>query len=265
MMSNAYQCNSVPGAAECKICGGLARIAGVTDFSRCGADVLAGKKVEPYEGTPVYYYQCSACRFAFTCVFDHWTHDDFVRHVYNADYARHDPAYLEARPRENAALISDNFGASRADGSILDYGSGLGLLENRLREQGFRAVDSFDPFTAPARPTRRYEMVTCFEVFEHSPQPAVLMADLKSLLAPNGAILFSTQLCTAAVIGQGICNWWYCSPRNGHVSFYSVESLTELGRQQGLQFSSFNEAQHVFFQDDLPVWLKPYISRAPAQ
>ena len=53
-------------------------------------------------------------------------------------------------------------------------------------------------------------------------------------------------------------------PRNGHVSFYSVESLTELGRQNGLHFRSFNEAQHVFYQDKVPPWLAPCIRRLPA-
>lgn len=260
MISNPYTCNTVPQTTECKTCSGQARVTGVVDFSRCGADVLAGRKVEPYSGTPVYYYLCGNCGFVFTRAFDHWTTNDFAQHIYNADYVRHDPDYLDARPRANAQALHADFGASKATSRVLDYGSGLGLLEKHLRELGFANVESFDPFTSPDRPRGRFDMITCFEVFEHSTRPADLMADLKSMLTEDGAILFSTLLCTPEIVSQGIANWWYCGPRNGHVSFFSAASLLELGRKHGLQLGSFNAARHVFYQTLVPVWLAPRLA-----
>ncbi len=259
MILNPYQCASVPRTTACKVCHGLAKLTAVVDFSRCGADALAGRKVDPYDGTPVYYYLCQGCGFCFTRAFDHWTTGDFARHVYNADYERHDPDYLDARPRSNAAVIADNFGLQGLGGGVLDYGSGRNLLEQFLRERGFNVLESFDPFTSPQRPGRLFEMITCFEVFEHSVDPDALLTDLKSFLAPEGAIFFSTQLCTPEVVTQGVANWWYCSPRNGHVSFYSQESLTALGRRHGLQFGSFNASQHVLHTAKPPRWLAAHL------
>ena len=56
-------------------------------------------------------------------MFDSWTHDDFAQHVYNADYPRHDPEYLEIRPQQHADLISHQLSEMR-EGRVLDFGSG---------------------------------------------------------------------------------------------------------------------------------------------
>jgi hypothetical protein len=117
MRINPFENNRVPTVATCKCCGGTAHIVGVTDFSRCGTDMIAEvmatgqplgpasivtRKVEPYSGWPIYYYRCVGCLFTFTPAFDAWDHADFGRHVYNADYARHDPEYNDVRPRQYA-------------------------------------------------------------------------------------------------------------------------------------------------------------------
>ncbi len=260
MSDPAFAGGTVPPESPCKCCPDTARLTGVVDFSRCGGDWLAGRKVEPYVGWPIYYYHCAACGFVFTRAFDAWTSEDFARHIYNDDYVRHDPDYLDARPRANAHYISDTFGEDRASTTVLDYGSGAGFLGPLLEERGFPPVVSYDPFSSPGRPTGAFRMITCFEVFEHASDPQGLVRDIASFLAEDGAILFSTLICSPETVEQGIANWWYCAPRNGHISFYGRETLMRLAAGAGLNHGWFDEWKHVFYRDRKPAWLKPYLA-----
>ena len=73
------------------------------------------------------------------------------------------------------------------------------------------------------------------------------MADMNSLLAENGLILFSTLLQPADIDQQGL-NWWYAGPRNGHVSLFSRASLGRLVDPFGLKLGSFNDNLHVLYR-----------------
>ena len=111
-----------------------------------------------------------------TPMFDSWTHDDFAQHVYNADYPRHDPEYLEIRPQQHADLICTSFPEMR-EGRVLDFGSGLGLLERKLASRGFADVTSYDPFSHPVPPEGSFDTILSFEVFEHHQAPVDLRPD----------------------------------------------------------------------------------------
>jgi len=260
VIENPYSPGVVPQTTACKCCPETARLTGVVDFSKCGRDWMAGRKVEPYAGWPVYYYHCAHCGFVFTRAFDHWTPEDFAHQVYNDDYVAQDPDYLDARPRASAQYISDNFGDDRANTTVLDYGSGAGFLGSFLAEAGFPPVVSYDPFSSPSRPEGKFRMITCFEVFEHTPDPHGLVRDIASYLAEDGAVLFSTLICAPETVEQGIANWWYCAPRNGHISFYGRETLMRLAAEAGLNHGWFDERTHVFYRDQKPTWLKRYMA-----
>ncbi|AIY41282.1 SAM-dependent methyltransferase [Collimonas arenae] len=259
MNHNPYACNKVPEITSCKCCAQTSTLVGVVDFSRCGADVHAGKKVDPYAGWPVYFYRCGACGFTFTRALDNWSAEDFATHIYNDDYVRHDPDYLGARPRSNADLIMHNMGSVRERTSLLDYGSGMGLMTEILEQNGFDSVASFDPFSSTRRPDRQFNMVTCFEVFEHVQDPIALVKDINRFLSPDGAVLFSTLLCTPQAVDGGLHNWWYCAPRNGHISFYTLEALTALAARFELRVLSFSDGLHAMYRPQIAEWLKPFI------
>ena len=114
-----------------------------------------------------------AMRLHVAPMFDSWTHDDFAQHVYNADYPRHDPEYLEIRPQQHADLICTSFPEMR-EGRVLDFGSGLGLLERKLASRGFADVTSYDPFSHPVPPEGSFDTILSFEVFEHHQAPVDL-------------------------------------------------------------------------------------------
>jgi hypothetical protein len=79
------------------------------------------------------------------------------------------------------------------------------------------------------------------------------MSDLRSLLAPSGLILFSTLLSDGNIHSGQPLDWWYASPRNGHIALFSRQSLAILGQRQGWHLGSFSPGFHFFFTQ-LPPW-----------
>ena len=60
-------------------------------------------------GRDIYYYKCGVCRFVFTDDFDHFTVDDFKRVIYNDDYVKMDPDFVESRTVMSAKLVETLF------------------------------------------------------------------------------------------------------------------------------------------------------------
>jgi SAM-dependent methyltransferase len=215
----------------CKICGGPSRLFDFVDFLKfCHHDPYGFG----FSGVNVGYRRCSRCDFIFTAFFDDWTPADFGRHIYNQDYGLVDGDYAAVRPAAMAAGM-----ARLLDGltglRMLDYGSGSGVFAARMRTLGFDHIASYDPFSNPVRPSDRFDVITCFEVIEHTPQPCQSLADMQSFLAPGGCIVFNQAL-QPPDIEQLRGNWWYIAPRNGHVSIFSADSLAQLAATAGLAF-----------------------------
>ncbi len=245
-----------PQETVCKCCGAQAFLYGVVDFHK-NCEIYR-RSVLGLSGVPVYYHRCSLCQFLFTTAFDGFSIEDFQQHIYNQDYVLVDPDYPEARPRSNAQVLRGLFPTERP-ARILDHGGGHGTLAGLLRDAGFPHVETYDPFVAShdARPAGRFDCVLCFEVLEHSIDPARSIAEMNESLTENGLILFSTLLQPADIDRQGL-NWWYAAPRNGHVSLYSRASLAKLVRPFGLRFRSFNESFHVLYRD-VPAFARHFL------
>jgi SAM-dependent methyltransferase len=230
--------------AECKVCGGASPLFGVVDFHKSCIEAQ-GKRLA-ISGCPVYYRRCVDCGFTYTTAFDAWDFAAFRQHIYNNDYIVVDPDYAELRPAGNAKLIATTFADSRSSIELLDYGGGEGLLAARLRDEGFSAA-TYDPFSSFDKlPTERFNLITCFEVMEHVPSPQSTAAAMVALLKPQGVILFST-LVQPATFDQVGLNWWYASPRNGHISLYSSQALATLFQRHGMKVGSFSDVLHIAY------------------
>jgi len=234
-----------PEASACKICNGPSLLFGVVDFHKSCIEAQ-GKRL-PLSGRPIYYRPCGNCGFVFTDEFDDWSADAFLELIYNSSYIHVDPDYTCARPLSNAKAVADTFRAARDSIAILDFGGGNGVFASSLVSQGF-AASTYDPFSGfDERPSRRFEVITCFEVMEHTPFPMRTAAEMCELLPDDRIILFTT-LTQPADFDQQRLHWWYAGPRNGHVSLYSRESLAILFQQLGLKLFSISELVHVAYR-----------------
>jgi SAM-dependent methyltransferase len=205
---------------------------------------------------PVYYRRCSVCGFLFADAFDDWSEAEFKAHIYNAGYLAVDPDYTEKRPRGNAGVVEQMFGAHKTELRVLDYGGGNDVLCSVLRSAGFPVAATYDPFAADfaQRPEGTFDLITCFETLEHVPNPMAGIASILSSLAEPGLVLFSTLLQPKDFDKLGL-NWWYVGPRNGHVSIFSHNALVLAWRHFGYQTASFTENLHVAFRK-LPAFAK---------
>ena len=236
---------------SCKICGGPAALYGVVDFNK---NCLERENVFPVlSGVPVYYYRCESCGLIFSRAFDEWTHADFQEHIYNSDYARVDPDYAETRPQLLADMVF-NFIKQAGQLKVLDYGGGAGRTAELLRARGIAAT-SWDPMTSAALPPGAlFDVVTCFEVFEHTPVPLATAEDALRLLDPKGVLIFSTL--TADELPPRAVHAWYIAPRNGHITIYTKTALKVMFERFGCTVHHFNSNVHMAYRQ-LPAWLAP--------
>jgi SAM-dependent methyltransferase len=215
----------VQAAPACKCCGAATGLQGVVDFGKACSSNFNG--FFPLTGIPIYYHRCLSCGFLFTTDFDSWSFQDFADHIYNDDYALVDAEYGSgARQRRDVPVVRAlvaRYGARR----VLDYGGGNGTLARELRGHGVDAV-SWDPLAdgPEKRPEGTFDLVTAFEVVEHTPTPVETAAEMVSFLAPGARIALSTNL--ADDLGTQNMDWWYIAPRNGHISIHTQASLRAL-------------------------------------
>lgn len=248
--------SAAPGPAaspDCPVCGAGTSLLDVVDFNKSCEE--ARGLFLPLSGEPVYYALCGKCGFCFAPGLHRWPLEAFASRIYNDEYARVDPDYLEVRPRANAATLRTMFKDLPRTVKHLDYGGGQGLLSRLLRESGWDST-SWDPFVdrkSSVAQLGKFDLVTAYEVFEHVPDVQALMSDLEALLAPDGVVLFSTLLSDGNIRPNERLSWWYASPRNGHISLFSRESLALLAQRHGFTCGSFSGGFHVLFRA-VPPW-----------
>ena len=244
----------------CTVCGGACALLDVVDFNR---SCVESSRVPGPAGIPVCYALCGKCGFCFAPEFAAWRLEDFEERIYNDEYVFVDPDYLDTRPRANAANLVSMFGDRAHSIRHLDYGGGNGLLAKILADAHWQSV-SYDPFVdrnVTIGQLGKFDLITAFEVFEHVPNVRNLMSNLCSLLSPNGLVLFSTLVSDGNIRPGERLGWWYASPRNGHISLFSRESLAILARNYGFRVGSFSDGFHAFFSH-VPPWAEHLVRTA---
>ena len=243
----------MPKTSTCPVCAGHAPALDVVDFNKNCMETQG--LFLPLSHLPIYYHMCDQCGHVFSPEFWNWSDSDFSQKIYNDDYRLVDPDYLETRPMGNAQWLMQWFGQHTADIVHLDYGGGNGRLSDHLRQHGWNST-SFDPFpSTPFEPERlgKFNLITAFEVFEHVPHPQELLAHIRRLMGESCLVVFSTLTSDNALQRHSRINWWYCAPRNGHISLFTRKSLSMLGAQHQLKFGSLNEGLHCY-ANQIPHW-----------
>ena len=239
-------------AQPCPVCGSDAAPYDVADFDKSCVGAR-GLYLTP-SGVPIYYFLCPSCGFLFAPEFKNWTAEDFARHVYNADYHRVDPDFDGTRSQINAQGLLKLFPAN-AKLRHLDYGGGEGHLSLMLQAAGWDS-QSYDPYAGRGTPLpadARFDLITSFEVFEHLPAPRPLLDELSARLSDPGLLIFSTLLSDGHLQRPRRIDWWYISPRNGHISIYAEQTLRRLANEYDFRYKSPLPGLH-FFWKRLPAW-----------
>jgi 2-polyprenyl-6-hydroxyphenyl methylase/3-demethylubiquinone-9 3-methyltransferase len=185
-------------------------------------------------GIPITYFRCLSCGCIYTEDFDDWSRSDFAERIYNEDYIKVDGEYARIRPEQYAQSFALRFSGCE-NARILDYGAGAGIFVQRMRELGYRHIEAYDPFSSPTRPDGTFDIITCFEVIEHSTDPVATVGEMKALLRDDGCIVFSQTVQPPDILSRR-GSWWYLAPRNGHASTFTEEALAEIGRRHAFQF-----------------------------
>jgi SAM-dependent methyltransferase len=237
----------------CPVCSSTSSLHDVVDFNK-SCEEPKGKFL-PKSGVPVYYALCESCDFLFAPEFAEWTEADFLLKIYNDEYVAIDPDYVEARPHASFNFLQKYFGQAQHEIQHLDYGGGNGLLSSKLMSAGWNSK-SYDPF--PERnidisSLGKFNLITAFEVFEHVPDPQLLLENIHHLLDETGLVLFSTLVNDGNIKRQQRLDWWYASPRNGHISLFSKKSLKILGEKYGFHFGSMGTGLHCYYKK-FPSW-----------
>jgi len=217
----------------CPVCNSESSIWGCVDFNKT-CEENNGTYLE-YAGVAVYYLQCTKCQHLFTPDFDDWDKEDFLSNIYNDDYILADPEYSGVRSLRDVEWFTK---AIQNDKSleILDFGAGPAVFGKELIKRGYK-VESWDPLweTDPTWPAdKKFDLITAFEVLEHSPTPKATLADMVKWLNPNGRILITT-LANDILQGRRDPTYWYLAPRNGHVAMFSNKSIDELFSSVGMK------------------------------
>ena len=249
-------------ASTCPVCAGHATWFDVVDFNKNCAE-LQGLFL-PLSGCPVYYARCDACGFCFAPELHRWSAQEMATRIYNADYVTVDPDYPEARPQGSAQQLQALFPLMVSQGvAHLDYGSGSGRLSELLCASGWHST-TYDPFvpgtTAPAAGAR-FGLITAFEVFEHVAQLDELAAFLDRHLSPGGVLLLSTLLSDGVIKPGRRLDWWYASPRNGHISLFNQKSLALMLRTCGVSaYANLSTGLHIACKQAWPAWAQHLIA-----
>lgn len=231
---------------SCKVCGHPAVFFGAVDFNKNPEGAL------PFAGVSIPYHRCESCGLIFSTAFDTWSNDDFRAHIYNDDYVKVDPEYVSARPLAWADAVAAFALKHGGNPRILDYGGGSGLMARALREKGLSAV-SWDPMKPEVPPEpHTFDIVTCFEVLEHTPTPKKSAKEILAFLAPAGVVIFSTLVSDS----WSPCdvNFWYVAPRNGHITIHTKNSLRTLFGAFGYRVHHMTDDVHMAFQTP-PSWM----------
>ncbi len=224
---------------KCNICGNKTSIL----FSK---DIL-GKY-------PVNYHQCSECFFIQT------DEPFWIKEAYENDAISALDTGIADRNLDNVNFISNILNKTiKGKNIFLDYGGAEGLFVRLMRDKGFNfyrydkyaknIYARFFDYSDIDDKNSKFDVITCFEVFEHIHNP---LDELKHLLNKTNVLIFSTVLQP----NKDLENWWYLIPETGqHISFYHQKTFEYICSNNDLYFYSNYYDTHIISKNKLD--LKP--------
>lgn len=131
--------------------------------------------------------------------------------------------------------------------TALDFGSGPEPVFSKLLERRGLEVDIYDLYYAPTKvyETKRYDLITSTEVFEHLSKPLEILELLVSHLNASGYIVLMTKFPPSD--DQAFLAWWYRRDPT-HISFFTPQSFEIMAEKVGLKVLKTMKQNIVIFQ-----------------
>ena len=141
-------------------------------------------------------------------------------------------------------------------GQFLDYGGGYGVFVRLMRDIGFdyywqdkHTENLFAKgFELTEITNKKFELLTCFEAFEHFIEPT---KELEKLLKTSRNILLSTEFIPEPLPRPD--QWWYFSPEHGqHIGFFQKKTFEYLAKKNNLYFYTNGQNLHLLTEKRIP-------------
>lgn len=198
----------------------------------------------------VAYYQCSTCQFIQTET-PFWLDEAYSSVITNLDIGYIGRNNLLA---EITKFILRHF--QTKNGIYLDYGGGYGMFVRLMRDHGFNFyrhdiycqnifANFFDIVDLENSTNLKFDLLTCFEVFEHLENP---INEIETMLQHSSSILFTTQI-QPKITFKSEKEWWYFSPETGqHIAFYTKNTLQFIAKHFNCRLYSNGINLHLLTQ-----------------
>ncbi len=237
---------------QCKICQNDAPVLGNVPFDKGNEN--EANKIVPNGHEMIPYHRCLSCGFIFADAFDEWNHKMFTKYIYNDNFFKGleghgqssrseaqiegmSSSYLDGLKLDTLIKQFQSTGflkKHKSEMKILDFGSGgnPGDTAKALLDNDYQVM-CHDPFafisSADTLP-RDFDIIYLIEVIEHCCDVHGTAQFIANHLSEDGIILMTTTL-HPFPYSKDIINSWYITPRTGHVSIFSFESLFQLFRK----------------------------------
>jgi hypothetical protein len=193
------------------------------------------------------YYKCEFCGFIQTEE-PYWTEEAYHSAITNLDIGY---VYRNLMYKDFVSSFIAKNKPFNPSARFLDYGGGYGLFVRLMRDIGFDYyredlycenifAQYFD--VKDINTNQPFEMLTCFEVFEHLVNP---VSEIEKMLNYSKSILFSTELQPNIEL-KSSDDWQYFAPETGqHIAFFTKKSLEVLAEKFGLNLYTDNQTIHL--------------------
>jgi predicted TPR repeat methyltransferase/rubredoxin len=131
--------------------------------------------------------------------------------------------------------------------TILDFGCGEeAVFSQILKKKGFE-VDVYDLYFHPEKiyKSKKYDLITSTEVFEHLKEPQSVLQELTSSLNSKGYLILMTKF--PPKDDKEFLDWWYRRDIT-HISFFTPKSFEIMGNEVGLNVLKTLDDNIVVFQ-----------------
>jgi hypothetical protein len=130
--------------------------------------------------------------------------------------------------------------------TALDFGSGPNAVLKLLLEKEGIKTDAYDVYFSPEKvfENKKYDLITCTEVFEHLKDPAETMKILKKHLNNMGIIAIMTLFHPEK---DEFKDWWYITDET-HIAFYNEKTFEHIAKQNGLKLVFSDQKNTIFLE-----------------